>query len=421
MSKKYNYVVKFTIAAICKTPFRVGNNENDIETVQKYNDGVPFISGTSIAGVFRNYLETVNCKQESVALLGGNGLESKIVVSDGVFSKYNEVIRPRVRIDENTGSTVKGGKFDIAHIETGSIFSFSLTWLGMKDDLKEVDTIYNILKSLNDGDISFGGQKTNGFGKVDIKASEQKIDLTIENDRNNWLNNTGKKQLIRLDKLENQNKLEFTTFEIIGRTENLLVKSSQNVIENNTTYAVNIKENNKYIVPASSIKGAIKSRALAILENITGDLEEATATIGTIFGDEENAGKVIFEDVILENTKTANTTRIRINKFTGGVIGSGLFSEKPICGDFKFIIKIPNHIENKDVACKIMSLVLRDLSVGLFNIGGNKSIGRGDMAINLININSDNKESVIKIDKNRKISLIDKEDLISNWFKEGIL
>lgn len=436
MGKKYNYVVNISVEAICKTPFRIGNSENDTETVLKYMDGTPFIAGTSITGVFKNYLNSVGYNKQCKNIFGDRNIESKVVVSDGVFEKYNEVLRPRVCIDYDTGATIKGGKFDIAHIETGSKFSFDLTWLGMKEDLFEVDFIYNILLSLDKGDITFGGQKTNGFGKVSIKVFEQKFDLSVKNDLESWLKNKDNKTLLDLNKIEKniteKNKLSHTKFKITGKADNILVKSSNNELINTVTYAVNMKESGEYIIPASSIKGAIRSRAFAICEKMTGDLLETENIINYIFGgkDKDNkaiAGNIIFEDIILKDTKTVKVTRIRVNKFTGGVIGSALFSEIPISGEFEFLIKI-SKIKNKEIdnekmnvmARKLLTLVLRDLSAGIFTIGGGKSVGRGELSIYKIDINDfenlDNqKTAVIKLDNDKKISLEDKNNLVADW------
>ena len=101
------------------------------------------------------------------------------------------------------------------------------------------------------------------------------------------------------------------------------------------------------IVPGSSFKGAIRSRMSSIAKYLSGSNKEQLIT--DAFGKKGNGkddpgktGDLRFFDTIIgnktDNDKMSVRNRIRIDKFTGGVMYKGKFTEKNISG--KFDIKI---------------------------------------------------------------------------------
>ncbi|MFI3212732.1 MAG: RAMP superfamily CRISPR-associated protein [Eubacteriales bacterium] len=408
MQKRYNYVVHIIVEATCISPIRVGNSENNMETVLKDKQGIPFIPGTSLAGIFREFLGKENYVD---ALLGNQNQEGSLVISDGIFQQYNEILRPRIRMNPKTGTGVQGAKFDIAHLEKGAKFVFSLTWAGLKDSKGDTEVIYNMLSSLHSGNIQLGSQKTNGFGRVSIQAKQQIYDLEKATDRKHWLNGTGQYIPILLQKVIDK---KYVVFKIIGEAQNILIKGETkdtyngNNTDKSVKYVVNMQENGEAIVPASSVKGVIRTRMIEIANLLHLDIETK------IFGGKDKSGTVIFEDIILKNNRERIIPRIHVNSFTGGVIDGSLFSEAPIWSDITFSIKV----EQEDITCALLLFALRDLATGMFAIGSGKTIGRGQIDVKEIEvITPNNQKAIIKVDGKKKIILEDSHKFVENCVK----
>lgn len=75
--------------------------------------------------------------------------------------------------------------------------------------------------------------------------------------------------------------------------------------------------------------------------------------------------------------------RIHIDKFTGGVIHGGLFSEKNVAGSMSIRIAIKNN-KSADIAdkvCGLLIMALRDLAIGAMSVGGGYSVGKGILSV----------------------------------------
>ena len=88
--------------------------------------------------------------------------------------------------------------------------------------------------------------------------------------------------------------------------------------------------------------------------------------------------------------------RIHIDKFTGGVIDSGLFAEKTIVGSLGMRIDVENR-NNPDAAAGLLFLAIRDLAAGAFNIDSGYNVGRGFVNVKKMEITSlrDGKKAIV--------------------------
>ena len=167
--------------------------------------------------------------------------------------------------------------------------------------------------------------------------------------------------------------------------------------------AVNIKNARKeYVIPGSSLKGAVRNH----MEQIAERLHQKTVikdTFGSAGNGEDlgQSGNIIFRDTIIgdkeDNDRMPNDYRIHIDKFTGGVMNGSLFSEKATAGNVKLhiLVKDCNHPEKTSA---LLILALRDLALGMYNLGSGYSIGRGFLNVKEICINAlkDQKHAVIR-------------------------
>lgn len=395
MKRWYNYVEHLDVTAECLFPFRTGNSENDIETVLKNEEGQFFIGGTSIAGAFRDFCEKVDRKVAD-SIFGSQETEGSLVVSDGIFSKATLCLRPRLAIDFQTGEGKQGGKFDMAHLEKGSIFSFTLTYFAQveegnqasKENIeKEIALVIGCLTALNQGNIAFGGQKHNGFGQVSLKVKRKTLDLRKEADRALWLSNhlegVNFSLPSKLSPLFSEASVEKISFHLKGHMKQVMVKSGET-----QDYTAHMREAGVPVIPASSIRGVIRHRMTAISQF----LQVEDGFVDNLFGTHENqehlpqAGVLFFQDCYLKEGKTQKIKRIRINKFTGGVIPHALFTEEPFGSEVSCVVKLDSGFSQQEKACGLLLFALRDVALGLVTLGSGASIGRGVVEVDEISI-----------------------------------
>ena len=381
MAATFRHAVRYWVEAQCITPLRTGGTDGDVEAVLTDSDGRPFVQGTSLAGAMRHWMAENGEATLVESLFGSQSQGGRLMVSDARFAPETErSIRPRLRIDGATGSAAQGGKFDVAQINAGAKFSFQLTWLGMEAESDEITAVERMLSALNAGIICLGGQKSNGFGRVSLSVRKHVYDMIREQDREAWLEENACGQPLNLPEVKNANRVIFT---LTGRADSLLVKAAAAKRRDGRTITGNLEESGRPVLPGSSVKGAVRARAELIARS-TGRPEEL---VEELFGreargsDQGKPGQVRFEDVYLDCAKSQRISRIRINRFTGGVMRGGLFQEEPLCSQVRLELSAPADLP---IGCALLLYTLRDLALGLYPLGSGGSIGRGYLRVNQI-------------------------------------
>lgn len=452
MGAMFNFAVHYWIEAVCKTPLRSGGPENNMEEVLRDSEGRPFLQGSSISGAMRNWMEQhtdprLNGLAEFLFGARDKG-HSHLIVSDALFDKDEKrkiSTRPRLRINGKNGCADISGKFDVAHIPAGSQFHFDLVWLAnieekedglsrmkqkMKDlkhaeiakekntsiaaALAEVKGIEEILAALNSGLIHLGAQKTNGFGQITLTVKKRVYHLNDAEDRLAWLEE--KEDGIPLD-LEPVRSPDEIIFTVKGHADSILIKAAcVKQIEGGGSVTGNLVENGFPILPGSSIKGVVRARAEAIAQYMKLD----NTVVENLFGrgvknqDNGKCGRVYFEDVLLQKN-SQKITRIRVNRFTGGVFRKGLFSEEPVCSDVTLCIVLR---KGQPAECGLLLYALRDLGLGLYNIGSGGAIGRGYLQVNEVKASLSNGDcSSLHFDEKRNCTIKDDRGLFQRWLQ----
>ena len=204
---KFNYAVCYLVDATCQTPLRTGGTEKSMLCGA---DGLPMIQGGSIAGVLRSYLALEQGEEAAKHLFGsseGLGVDSMLTVSDGRFqTKCTPQSRPRLRIDRKTGTGEDGKLFHTDGLPSGTAFSFQLL---LKQHLPagtltpagtpEEETVETLLRAMHAGEITIGGQRSNGFGAVALAVRRQRYDLTDAADRTAWIQEKAPKDTVQLE------------------------------------------------------------------------------------------------------------------------------------------------------------------------------------------------------------------------------
>ena len=410
----YETIIKYRVNAVCLSPLHIGNAEGDgTEVLIHPADQRPFIQASSIAGVLRDYYSRYFDPDRTEQLFGGrksdefstlSDYSGRIRISDGIFTSAAEIeTRPRVAINRDWGSSsssrVKGSerksghKFEMECIGAGAEFSFDIY---LYDASFESD-LEKVLSALNASALQFGGQKSNGCGYIRIESLlkmrfSMKDRSDAVHDAGNgsfydWLNESelpDTRYASILNKLERNEDGIAYRITLHGRTEEgILIKSIYVKDETkDAPDADNIRNaKGEYIIPGSSIKGALRSQMEKIAA-YRGQEKLIDTCFGSVKNDENagNPGLLRFADAVIgdreANEYAAVQRRIHIDKLTGGVMHSALFSEKSAFGDIDLQIQVRDG-DGATAAAGLTLLALRDLSAGMINLGSGYSIGKG--------------------------------------------
>ena len=389
MAASFDYAVVYTVNAICRTPLRTGDADGEVDQILRYKDKTPFIQGNSISGAFRGWLEKNVGEEVAGELFGSQEKEGYLIISDGVFARDAKISdRPGIVIDKHTGTAKQGGKFDTKHIDVGAEMKFSVIWTGWKQDAEQ--------------------------GTFKLQGHRRSFDLRKEADRKAWLDESDEGASIELKKLPRK---IYTEFVLSGRLDSILVKAAvaTRSEKDEGRCIENMKEGNVAIIPGSSVKGAVRARVEAIADLMGVSSELVTDMFGNEAADNQTqkAGKLYFEDVFMDTENEGKSiTRIRINKFTGGVIRGGLFQEKPLSAEVQIRIRVPD----EPAYCMLILYALRDLGAGLYNLGSGGAIGRGYFkAASVEATDSKNERVNLTFDEAGNCRCVDKKKKIAKW------
>ena len=439
---KYNQIDKYFVQAVLRDPLHVGTGDTDSKSVDVLVHPItekPFIQASSITGAIREYL-TRNYAGEEISYLFENG---RLIFTDAVFNENEDTqieLRPRVSIEPKTGTVLEsnvtsggksGAKFEMEYVGAGATLAFNVYLYSDKDDGKVGDNnrkIEEALSAINSGIIKFGGQKSNGCGRVKVdKIIKSTYDMTTEDGRKNWKNegNNESGENIQIESLPAASTDLAYSIVVEAKTESELQVRSigvTSVQDFNLDSENIINAQGKHIVPGSAFKGIIRSQMDMIARYRLGE-RQASKLIETCFGvtkqnGEEEAnttGIVTFYDCEIGKPSDAITrSRIHIDKSTGGTFQGALFSERNVKGDkIEFNIDVAKANGNiVEESTALILLALRDLAIGMINIGNGYNVGKGFLTDAIITITDVSTGKVSKIDS-QKETVEDEAEIIT--------
>ena len=438
----------------CLTPIHVGSgrDENSDLDILRNAEGKPFIPATSLVGILRHiflykifnrkpdqnfkefwgYTENDDGQQSAVCcsnLTLVNGIDGDVINRDGIS------------IDNRKGLVKDKGKFDFELLERGARFNLDMefTYYPQNESYvkRTVSTIYDLLAS---GKIYIGAKTNAGFGKV-ILANSSEVYLfdffhNRKNVRNWLLQNYTQENLIPVTQLGQSFFTKTDCFSIIAEFKlksSLIVRSYGD--KTALSDSIQLKSVDDWVIPGTSLKGAIRVRAERIVNTLA--LKNRHQIIYNLFGfiDKDfkqngnqqdfqipdefknkkgKKGKLRVHEVYLKqnNFPAELQTRIKVDRFTGGVIESALFESMPIFApEQSKNISIQIDIDNYEPSeAGLILLVLKDLWNGDLAIGGEKNIGRGVFEGVEAKIKWDDKQIILqkdvdKLSENEKTTL----------------
>lgn len=514
----YNWIDAYVVRAKLREPLHVGSSEKgNGEVLVHLVKKVPFVQASGIAGVFRACYEGLfGESEESLDLFGDNVSKAgRIRFTDGIYSGKPEdlkmELRPRIKIDSVTGTSAasrgkgldseSGQKFEMEYVGAGQeicfqVYVYSSDELDKSDSMAdqggestrnnvEQERIKQVFAQIHSGQVQFGGQKSNGCGSMEIISLKHRaFDMRKREDRSAW---THVGDLVEDSQLDGYVDIHKTLDDLLSvgnyslyqyrlvldaQTEgSLLVKSialGEDEIEQFSRSKekepdyVNMKSaNGHYIVPGSSVKGAVRAQVERIASYLEKHVDgfQSNQVIADLFGrvakknDTGSAGNVRFKDILVEpitgHKKEQISNRIHIDRFTGGVMNTGLFKEQAVHGGLSIEAVVMKDKPRKEAAkedndnlavarandekqdlckadrsCGLLILALRDLALGAYNLGSGYSVGRGFLRTDHLKIlRSDGNKAIIHFrrdpDDDNKITMEveDSEGIIAQCMK----
>lgn len=404
------------------------------QPILKDHLGVPFIPGTTLAGLFRSHLNDAlgggDGEDKPIAnLLGCRwGMEdedqSPLMIEDAcMLSEHivNMELRDGVKIDAATGTAEKHKKFDIQLLPSGTRFKLRFE-LFLKGDRNEDHSVLSnflwLLQELEMGRIAIGSRTRRGFGRcLSACWTYQHVDLLTADGLFQWLGLDGgvpenwpmieekphpeqREAFTVQDMARNldvsipihaaKNGLEISlTLKSVG---SLLIGSGGHLAEEADSvhlHRIN-QENNSWepIISGTSLAGILRNRSTKILNTLSNQTVDTKVRqfVDALFGPEMGAGnetepkasRVWTEESVIDvhgGAEILRHTRTAIDRWRGGALENMLIQEDALFGGtvtLKWGVEQPAAEE-----IGLFLALVKDLFTGDLPVGGESSIGRG--------------------------------------------
>ena len=277
--------------------------------------------------------------------------------------------------------------------------------------------IEQMLGALHAGEIRLGAQKSNGFGRVALTVRSQIYHMTDKADREAWLQDEFYGQTLELPKICTESVCTFT---VNGVADSILIKSSVPRVEydeNNTRKEIiqNIKENGTAVLPGSSVKGAVRARVKAIA-----DFARLLGSRRRIVPDAVRHRAITALPVecgspmwcwIRRQSRRSRVSRIKQNSTRRQEYAAGCLPDEPPKSGVTLHITAP---QDDICGCALLVYALRDLGLGLYNLGSGGAVGRGYIKVSRIAIACGDKTADMTFGADG-CKLNDTDNLVSAW------
>ena len=418
---------------VLQTPTHLGNGDTDgivdMPLLLDEATGRALLPGTSLAGALRNYLRERRHGFEQraadtliEALFGGEkgndeGNQSALIIDDALGAMPQIELRDGVRIDPITRTAkidvdngiLRGYKYDLQLLEAGTTFPLRMELLLSRgNDQQQMKQMLALaLHGLEAGEVAIGLRKRRGFGVCRVERWRvTRYDFTkptdllawLAEDHPDWKFAPGDQRSgqhiadllgVSLNHIEDRRNLcrIRACFILDG---SLLIRAGFGEQDRgpDTVHLHSARPGGarKPVLSGTSLAGALRHRAERILRTI-GNAAQATTMIDNMFGparitsgDKQKArsSRLIVSETVIENPVNLVQNRIRIDRFTGSVHGTGLFNEQPVFGKNDTLVAIDLTLRNpQDAEIGLLLLLLKDLWTGDLPLGGEIGIGRG--------------------------------------------
>lgn len=396
-----------------------GDGLTDMPLIRDARDGTPLLPGTSLAGALRgclaDYLVGYTSPEpaEVARLFGGSrgddlGAQSLLIVFDSLGQLppgRSSEIRDGVSINTTTGTAEEHKKFDFEVLPPGTVFPLRLELLveNTAQESQLVGLLAACLQALETGELTIGMRRSRGLGRFSARNwRASRYDLSSSGGWLEWLLSdhehpipAGKAPQPDLGSaLRNAcGSAQWRTFEdqrkrlicdlFLKQQGGVLVRSPG--LTPDAPDVTHLTSGGQRVIPGTGLAGALRARALRIARIVRARHGDAEHWVEELFGprtkEEERmeaslwSSRIRISESTLRNGKPLGPSRVRIDRFTQGVVPAALFDEEPWFGSETSIrVELRNP---QDGEIGFVLLLIKDLLTGDLPVGGTASVGRG--------------------------------------------
>lgn len=337
--------------------------------------------------------------------------ESKIYIADAYGSEFKLSTRTGIKRSYKYGTSEDKAKYDMDFIDMDTEFElkFKLFAKNEKELKVEDELIKNVIEGFKGGNLRLGANKMSGFGKFSVKKVQARtLDLKQRKDLISYIMDDKDYTTLKLENFKDRGNKGYIEFDFDGSIIDSMIVKEYQIKENEPDCKNMTNSKNESIIPGTTIKGLFREYNTKILKTL--GLDDKLFLIEDIYGTDAKSeskthfiGKVLISDVVVKNPKYCVYNRIKVDRFTGGVVTGGKFDEQRVQGDIDFRISLRKLEENNKAAVGLILLTFRDLGLSKLPIGSSSSIGAGRIKGNKLTIKENDKAIKIEFENGKLI------------------
>jgi CRISPR/Cas system CSM-associated protein Csm3 (group 7 of RAMP superfamily) len=400
------YVARVEIEAL--TPLKIGSSKVDMIVDMPVNrdwNGLPYIQGTSLAGILRKEFDEEKAKEIFGYEESGedDGMGSSVIVSsallvdengevyEGILKKKSDFLRffETLPLREHTAINEKGtalehSKFDEEVIYKGARFRFLL-------ESQNKEHLMEVLEKLVRPHLRIGAASTRGFGR--FKVVRAQFEEMGSERYASWSGSLNEALSNEYEFQEPKSRWIEYRLDLVPE-ETFFFGSGYEDEESDATVLVEPVidyENREFkegyvVIPASSVKGAIAQRTTFYYNALNGNYVEDgqyAERVEAIFGEKKDKGgkgakgKILVGDCYVPPSEEKLFNHVKIDRFSGGAVDGALFNERVIYKrKFELRIYLDPSI-NDQKAIEAFERALSDVTKGMLPLGGRSLKGHG--------------------------------------------
>ena len=336
------------------------------------------------------------------------GAQSPLIVFDSVCSSeadWTPEIRDVVAIQAETGLAEDHKKFDVEVLPTGTKFPirFELLVANTEREKEQVSLLATALKGLEAGEVPIGARRSRGLGACHAQNWRvRRFALKTDDEWLAWLGsdhwapfpdsdssvNTIKQaiqsacpEIALQTQPDERNRIQLTAH--LTLDGGLLVRSpGTGATDADVSH---LSSGGKAVLPGTSLAGVLRTRAKRIAYSVRNGNNDADKWVDDLFGPrlegmtdqnfQPRASRLKVSEMPITQSKRLRPNRIKIDRFTGGVIDGALFDEEPVYGgQVEVCMELRNPRKGE---AGLLLLLLKDLLTGDLPVGGTSAVGRG--------------------------------------------
>lgn len=411
IGKKY-YRIEFEL--VSPLALGGGDNQETDKDILINSKGLPYIPGTSVAGVIRSNLDNgIADSYFGKNLVKNEEIdESHYIFYDAVPSKEFEEkafvgSRDMVGLDEFKVAK-KGAKFDMQILEPGIKF---VTYIeqNILDDGKQDSVVDAVIEKWIAEGLSFGAKTMRGYGKTKVNKQciKQAVFDTVANnsdwldfdiydaDDKNWVEyepsffcELKNKAVLSIDlQLKQKGGLSIREYSTkVGKADYSQLKYHRDDL------------NKIAVIPGTSWAGAFAAQMNSL--GLKKESADYNYVFGKVNGTEGSKSHIFFSESNIHDGVDITYSRNAIDRFSGGTIDGALYTESTRYNGTTNLQIVLDDKRAKGIIVPYLAACIMDLATGYMAVGGLTAVGRGMFEVTNVCING--KECCLSYDELKK-------------------